>query len=93
MIYNLSMKNSCLILLLLNVSLASMAIGQQHKKHHKKSAQQVKLLTGADRTDQYVDYLRNKNIGMVVNPTSIIGANHISSVDSLLKLGIHISTI
>jgi len=87
------MKNLCLILLLLNLSLASMAIGQQHKKHHKKSAQQVKLLTGADRTDQYVDYLRNKNIGMVVNPTSIIGTNHISSVDSLLKLGIHISKI
>ncbi|MDB5143295.1 MAG: hypothetical protein JWQ66_2008 [Mucilaginibacter sp.] len=51
------------------------------------------LLTGADRTDQYINYLKNKNIGMVLNQTSVIGKNQVSSVDSLLKLGIHITKI
>jgi uncharacterized protein YbbC (DUF1343 family) len=54
---------------------------------------QGKLLTGADRTDMYVSYLKNKNIGMVINQTSIIGKNKVSSADSLLKLGIRIKKI
>ena len=49
--------------------------------------------TGADRTEQYVNYLKNKNIGMVINPTSVIGKNRTPSVDSLLKLGLHITKI
>ena len=51
------------------------------------------LRTGADQTELYVNYLRNKNIGMVINQTSVIGKNQVSSVDSLLKLGIHIKKI
>ena len=49
--------------------------------------------TGADRTEQYVNYLKNKKIGMVINPTSVIGKNRTPSVDSLLKLGLHITKI
>ncbi|GAA4103640.1 DUF1343 domain-containing protein [Mucilaginibacter panaciglaebae] len=48
------------------------------------------LLTGADQTKLYLSYLKGKNIGMVVNPTSIIGKNKTPLVDSLLKLGINI---
>ena len=44
--------------------------------------------TGADQTEQYLDYLRGKKVGMVVNQTSVIG--HKLSVDSLKKLGINI---
>src|ERR1700761_9752102 len=51
------------------------------------------LQAGADRTELYVSYLKNKNIGMVVNQTSVIGKNRISSIDSLVKLGIHITKI
>jgi len=54
---------------------------------------QEPLRTGADRTELYVNYLKNKNIGMVINQTSVIGKNQISSIDSLLKLGIHIKKI
>ena len=49
--------------------------------------------TGADRTEQYVKYLKNKNIGMVLNPTSVIGKNRTSTVDSLLRLGLHITKL
>lgn len=51
------------------------------------------LRTGADQTELYVNYLKNKNIGMVINQTSVIGKNQVSSVDSLLKLGIRIKKI
>lgn len=49
------------------------------------------LLTGAEQTALYVPYLKGKRVGMVVNPTSIIGKE--TSVDSLLKLGVEIVKI
>jgi len=51
------------------------------------------LRTGADRTELYVNFLKNKNIGMVINQTSVIGKNQVPSVDSLLKLGIRVNKI
>jgi uncharacterized protein YbbC (DUF1343 family) len=75
------MKKLCLIILLLKLSLPAVAYTQGP------------LLTGADRTELYVDYLKNKNIGMVINQTSVIGKNQVSSVDSLLKSGIRITKI
>ena len=48
---------------------------------------------GADQTEQYLDYLKGRNIGMVVNPTSIIGNNKMPLVDSLVKRGISIKKI
>ncbi len=50
-----------------------------------------KIKTGADQTDQYLSYLKGKRIGMVVNPTSIIGNK--TSVDSLKSLGVNIVKI
>lgn len=50
-----------------------------------------KVLTGADQTALYLPYLKGKRIGMVVNPTSIIG--NTTSVDSLKALGVNIVKI
>lgn len=50
-----------------------------------------KLLTGAEQTELYVPYLKGKRVGMVVNPTSIIGKE--TTVDSLLKRGVNIVKI
>ncbi|WP_276089083.1 DUF1343 domain-containing protein [Pedobacter sp. JY14-1] len=49
------------------------------------------LKTGAEQTDLYVPYLKGKRVGMVVNPTSVIGKE--TTVDSLLKLGVKIVKI
>lgn len=46
------------------------------------------IRTGADQTSEYLSYLEGKRIGMVVNPTSMIGNK--SSVDSLVSLGVNI---
>lgn len=47
-----------------------------------------KLKTGADQTEKYLPYLKGKTVGMVINPTSIIGKAF--SVDSLRSLGVNI---
>ena len=57
---------------------------------YKKSAG---IITGADQTLLYVNYLKGKKIGMVINQTSIIGKNLNLSADSLLKRGISIQKI
>lgn len=46
------------------------------------------IVTGADQTDKYIGYLENKRIGILANPTTIIGKKHL--VDSLMKRGINI---
>jgi uncharacterized protein YbbC (DUF1343 family) len=50
-----------------------------------------KIRTGAEQTELYLPYLKGKRIGMVVNPTSIIGNTTV--VDSLLALGVKIVKI
>jgi uncharacterized protein YbbC (DUF1343 family) len=51
------------------------------------------ILPAADRLDAYLDYLKGRKIGMLINQTSIIGSNKKPLVDSLLKLGIDIKKI
>lgn len=50
-----------------------------------------KIKTGAAQTEKYLPLLNGKRVGMVVNPTSIIGKE--TTVDSLLKLGVNIVKI
>lgn len=61
----------------------------------KKAAHKIDkpIVIGADQTQLYLNYLKGKNVGMVVNQTSIIGKNKTPSPDSLLKLGVKIKKI
>lgn len=49
-----------------------------------------KVATGAERIDQYLPLLKGKRIGMVVNHTSIVGAEQTHLLDTLLKLDVRI---
>ncbi|MFD2288519.1 DUF1343 domain-containing protein [Pedobacter petrophilus] len=49
------------------------------------------IKTGAEQTEIYLRMLEGKRVGMVVNPTSVIGTQ--TSVDSLVKLGVKIQKI
>lgn len=51
------------------------------------------IITGADQTSLYMAYLRGKNVGMVINQTSVIGKNKMLSLDTLLKLGVAVKKI
>ncbi|HMR84458.1 MAG TPA: DUF1343 domain-containing protein [Niabella sp.] len=46
------------------------------------------IITGADQTNLYIDYLKGKRVAVMANPTTIIGEKHL--VDSLQSLGINI---
>lgn len=49
------------------------------------------IITGADQLEAYLSYLKGKNVGMVINQTSIIGDR--LSVDSLFARGVQVKTI
>ena len=68
---------------------SAIAFGQG-SLHHQASK---KIIPGADQTGLYLNYLKGKSIGMVVNQTSVIGDKLTPSVDSLLNLGISIKKI
>ena len=51
------------------------------------------IIPAADQVPAYINYLRGKNIGMLINQTSVIGSKKTPLVDSLLKLGIGIKKI
>ncbi|MBD0284639.1 MAG: DUF1343 domain-containing protein [Flavisolibacter sp.] len=46
------------------------------------------IITGADQTEKYIAYLKNKRVAVLANPTTIIGKKHL--VDSLVSRGINI---
>jgi uncharacterized protein YbbC (DUF1343 family) len=58
------------------------------KAQHTKS-----IVTGADQTSAYLPYLKGKNVGMVINQSSVIGSNLTPSIDSLVKRGVQIKRI
>ena len=46
------------------------------------------IITGADQTEKYVNYLNNKRVAVLANPTTSIGKKHL--VDSLILRGVNI---
>ena len=75
--------------------LAGAAAAQSnHYKNDKKVANRgAEIITGADQTSLYMDYLKGKNVGMVINQTSVIGKNLTLTVDSFQRAGITIKKI
>ncbi|QHS60279.1 exo-beta-N-acetylmuramidase NamZ family protein [Chitinophaga agri] len=55
------------------------------------AAMQAQVITGAERTGEYLPLLKNKRVALLVNQTATIGQTHL--VDSLLKLHVHIQKI
>ena len=50
-----------------------------------------KIHTGAEQTEQYLELLKGKRVGIIANQTSLIGSTHL--VDTLISLGISITTV
>ena len=68
---------------------ASPPAGKSYSDETGKS--KGKLITGADQTGLYLEYLKGKRVAILVNQTSIIGKTPI--VDSLVSLGVNIVRI
>ncbi|WP_428330600.1 exo-beta-N-acetylmuramidase NamZ family protein [Mucilaginibacter sp.] len=91
------MRIKLFIQFLIITSLLSCAVSAQKSSYKPyiadAAAKKAKIITGADQTTLYIEYLKGKNIGMVINQTSVIGKNQTLSLDSLLKLGISIKKV
>jgi uncharacterized protein YbbC (DUF1343 family) len=83
-------KNIHLIIIIACLISHTIVAQSVHTKNQKSAS---KIIPGADQTALYVNYLKGKSIGMVVNQTSIIGKSKTPSADSLLSLGINIKKI
>ena len=82
------------LIVLINLSCQKQApvkslVSDASKNH--SSAESEGIVPGVNQTEKYLTYLRGKRVGMVVNPTSIIGGK--TTVDSLKALGINIVKI
>lgn len=84
------MKKIALLFVSITTFFALNAGAQSLNKINTK-AKSTKILTGAEQTEKYLPLLKGKRVGMVVNPTSIIGTQ--TTVDSLLKRGVNIVKI
>ena len=74
------------------IALAACIEPQTEKVNNRKiEIKETKFRTGAEQTEKYLPLLKGKRVGMVVNPTSIIGK--VTVVDSLLKRGVNIVKI
>ena len=49
------------------------------------------IIVGAERTDIFLDIIKDKNLAIVANPSSLIGHTHL--VDSLLSLNMNIKKV
>jgi uncharacterized protein YbbC (DUF1343 family) len=88
-------KTSTYILTLLMAACFNLACGQTSPAKKAAPQQQpAKSITpGADQTALYINYLKDKNVAMVINQTSVIGKRLVPSADSLLALGLPIKKI
>jgi uncharacterized protein YbbC (DUF1343 family) len=81
------MIKSTSVLFLMLVAISNIKVNAQIASN-QNTPNNRGIITGADQTEKYLPYLKGKRIGLVANPSSIIGKK--SSVDSLLSIGVNI---
>ncbi|MES2810396.1 MAG: DUF1343 domain-containing protein [Bacteroidota bacterium] len=88
-------KISTYILTLILAACFNLACGETSpvKTTGKKRQATKRIVPGADQTLLYINYLKGKNVAMVINQTSVIGKRLVPSADSLLALGLPIKKI
>ncbi len=51
------------------------------------------VITGAERTEEYLPLLKGKRVGLVVNQTSVVGNNNTCLLDTLIALNVNVSKV
>ncbi len=77
--------------LILNILLILTAFLSCFNTSSSSQSVQQRILPGADRTSEYLPLLKNRNIGVIVNHTSMVGSLHL--VDFLDNQGINVTKI
>jgi uncharacterized protein YbbC (DUF1343 family) len=83
------MKNYIISLLIITAFIWNNANAQLIKEITDTPNKSIKV--GAERTNQYIPLLKNKNVAIVANHTSLVGKTHL--VDTLISLGIKVNVI
>lgn len=84
---SLTMFRSILIVIASLLAVVLFFTSKTDKKEVVKPLQ-ASIITGAERTDNYLPLLKDKRAAIMANPTTIIGKRHL--VDSLLRLNVNI---
>lgn len=80
------MSNFYLLSIFLFLNIACDSIGEV--KNDTAEKVEKKIIVGASQTNAYLNLLKGKKVGVLVNQTSVIGNSHL--VDTLTSLGINI---
>ena len=75
----------------LQLAIYTLFIFSCYSQHEDNKDLNAPIIPGAERTELYLDKLKAKSVGLVVNQTSVINSTHL--VDSLLSHSISISKI
>jgi uncharacterized protein YbbC (DUF1343 family) len=80
--------STLMLLACIAISLSGMCATNEHNATQKTSNKSACITTGAEQTEKYIPYLQGKRVGVLANPTTVIGKRHL--VDSLIARGITI---
>ncbi|MFV8458479.1 exo-beta-N-acetylmuramidase NamZ domain-containing protein [Vibrio owensii] len=67
-------------------------MGCQTNNNDDNHTTDTKITLGIENTDQYLTYLQNKRVGLVVNPTSHLPDGE-HTIDFMLNQGVHVTTL
>ena len=81
------MRNIYLLIIIAGIAITTGFTNTSMAKRQTDSKDN-QIITGADQTEKYVTYLKDKRVAVLANPTTTIGKRHL--VDSLLSVGINI---
>jgi len=73
------------------IFLVIIAIVFPFDKCFSQNKDSVNIRVGVESTENYIDLLKGKKVGVVANQTSVIGKTHL--VDSLISLGVNLRAI
>lgn len=80
------MKVFYFILALFIFNISAFSSEEIFSKENNQNAK--KIFTGADQPERYVPFLKGKRVGILANPTTVVGETHL--VDFLLSKGIKV---
>ena len=91
--YNIKVKMNTKLKSFIQIAIICFVFIQTNAQSSIKTFQNAQIKVGAECFNQYIKLLKNKNVGMVVNQTSIVGKYKTHIVDTLIKQGIKIQKI
>ena len=93
MCYNIQVNMNTKLKIFIQIAIICFVFIQTKAQSSIKTFQNAQIKVGAECFDKYIKLLKNKNVGMVVNQTSIVGKYRTHIVDTLIKQGIKIQKI